>query len=272
MKPAPAREHRRPIDTLFSSLAEDQGERAVCIILSGAGSDGTLGLRSIKEHGGFSLAQAEFDETALAGMPKSAAATGLVDFVMPVEKMPEKLLQYRQHLDDVSERKGGDGSRADVEERLGEICGVIHRYLGHDFTQYKSKTLVRRVQRRMQLLQIDDVPDILIGCARRHTSARCDRRRRDRSVPISRSVRLAPLHLLPARRASRAVTRTFDGSDFEPQAGAIAPVRGRTWVYPPMNQGDESGKSPDVSGRPNLLDAPVPTREHQHQQRSKNYA
>ena len=157
LKPAPAREHRRPIDSLFASLAEDQGERAVCIILSGAGSDGTLGLRSIKEHGGFSLAQAEFDESALPGMPRSAAATGLVDFVMPVEKMPEKLLQYRQHLDDVSERKGSDGSRADVEEKLGEICGVLHRHLGHDFAQYKSKTLVRRVQRRMQLLQINDV-------------------------------------------------------------------------------------------------------------------
>ena len=157
VKPAPAREHRRPIDTLFASLAEDQGEHAVCIILSGAGSDGTLGLRSIKEHGGFSLAQAEFDETALPGMPKSAAATGLVDFVMPVEKMPEKLLQYLKHLDEVSERKGRDGSRTDIEEKLGDICGVLHRYLGHDFGQYKSKTLVRRVQRRMQLLQINDV-------------------------------------------------------------------------------------------------------------------
>src|SRR6185369_2179132 len=139
VKPAPAREHRRPIDTLFASLAEDQGERAVCIVLSGAGSDGTLGLRSIKEHGGFSLAQAQFDETAVAGMPSSAAATGLVDFVMRVEKMPEKLLQYLQHLDDVSKRKGDDGSRGDIEEQLGEICSVLHRFLGHDFAQYKSK-------------------------------------------------------------------------------------------------------------------------------------
>jgi two-component system CheB/CheR fusion protein len=161
VKPAPAREHRRPIDTLFASLAEDQGERAVCIILSGAGSDGTLGLRSIKEHGGFSLAQGESDESALPGMPKSAAATGLVDFVMPVEKMPEKLRQYQQHLDEVGEHKGSDGARTDVEEKLGEICGVIHRYLGHDFAQYKSNTLVRRVQRRMQLLQINDVAKYL---------------------------------------------------------------------------------------------------------------
>jgi two-component system CheB/CheR fusion protein len=156
-RPAPAREHRHPIDTFFASLAEDLGERAVCIVLAGGGSDGTLGLRSVKEHGGFSLAQAEFDESALAGMPKSASSTGLVDFIMPVERMPEKLLQYQRHLDEVRERKDSDGSRADVEAKLGEIAGILHRYLGHDFGQYKSKTLVRRVQRRMQLLQIDDV-------------------------------------------------------------------------------------------------------------------
>lgn len=75
--PAPPREHRRPIDVFFASLAEDQDEKAVCIILSGNGSDGSLGLKAVKEHGGFSLAQAGFDETALLGMPSSAAATGL---------------------------------------------------------------------------------------------------------------------------------------------------------------------------------------------------
>ena len=81
--PAPPREHRKPIDTFFASLAEDQEENAVCIILSGSGSDGSLGLKIIKEHGGLTLAQAGFDERALLGMPSSAAATGLVDEVLP---------------------------------------------------------------------------------------------------------------------------------------------------------------------------------------------
>ena len=90
-RPAPPRERRRPIDTFFSSLAEDQGENAVCIVLSGTGSDGTLGLRQIKENGGLTLAQAEFDHTAMSGMPHSATATGLVDHVLPVEEMPAKL-------------------------------------------------------------------------------------------------------------------------------------------------------------------------------------
>src|SRR6185312_5877533 len=66
-RPAPAREHRRPVDTFFASLAEDEGERAACIILSGGGSDGTEGVRAVKEHGGLTLAQAEFDQHAKIG-------------------------------------------------------------------------------------------------------------------------------------------------------------------------------------------------------------
>ena len=97
-RPAPPRERRRPIDAFFSSLAEDQGENAVCIVLSGTGSDGTLGLKQIKENGGLTLAQAEFDHTAMSGMPHSATATGLVDHVLPVEEMPAKLLDYQRHL------------------------------------------------------------------------------------------------------------------------------------------------------------------------------
>jgi len=69
--PALPRENRKPIDVFFASLAEDQGDNAVCIILSGSGSDGSLGLRAVKEHGGFTLAQAGFDETALLGMPST---------------------------------------------------------------------------------------------------------------------------------------------------------------------------------------------------------
>ena len=80
-RPAPPRERRRPIDTFFFSLAEDQGENAICIVLSGTGTDGSLGLKAIKENGGLTIAQAEFDHTAMSGMPQSAAATGLVDYV-----------------------------------------------------------------------------------------------------------------------------------------------------------------------------------------------
>jgi two-component system CheB/CheR fusion protein len=159
--PAPPREHRKPIDTFFASLAEDQQEKAVSIILSGSGSDGSLGLRAIKEHGGFTLAQAGFDETALLGMPSSAAATGLVDEVMPVEHMPARLLAHAQHLGRVGDRKAPDGTRHDATEHLARICALIRTRIGHDFSQYKQSTLVRRIQRRMQVLQIDNVPEYI---------------------------------------------------------------------------------------------------------------
>jgi two-component system, chemotaxis family, CheB/CheR fusion protein len=157
-RPAPPRERRRPIDTFFSSLAEDQGENAVCIVLSGTGSDGTLGLKAIKEHGGLVLAQADLDHTAMSGMPHSAAATGLVDEVMLVQDMPAKLLNYLHHLASVAPHKDGDGTRRDTAEHLAKIHALLRAKVGHDFSKYKEKTLVRRIQRRMQVLQIDTVP------------------------------------------------------------------------------------------------------------------
>lgn len=159
--PAPAREHRKPIDTFFAALAEDQGEKAVAIILSGSGSDGSLGLRAVKEQGGFTLAQAGFDETALLGMPSSAAATGLVDEIMPVEQMPARLLAYAGHLNEMDGRKVSDGTRRDVAEHLTRICALLRARLGHDFSGYKPSTVTRRIQRRMQVLQIDSVPEYI---------------------------------------------------------------------------------------------------------------
>lgn len=161
VKPAPPREHRKPIDTFFSSLAEDQGENAVCIVLSGTGSDGSLGLEAIKEHGGLTLAQAEFDHTAMDGMPRSAVATGLVDEIMPVEKMPARLVQYQQHLSHVAGRKDEYGTRGDMATHLATITALLRTKTGRDFSHYKEKTLVRRIQRRMQVLHMDKVPDYI---------------------------------------------------------------------------------------------------------------
>jgi two-component system CheB/CheR fusion protein len=157
-RPAPPREHRRPIDTFFSSLAEDQGDNAICIVLAGTGSDGTIGLKMIKENGGLTLAQAEFDHTAMSGMPHSATATGLVDHVLPADEMPAKLLEYRDYLLSVAERKNSDGTRNDTTEHLATITALVRHKTGHDFSKYKEKTLTRRIQRRMQVLQADTVP------------------------------------------------------------------------------------------------------------------
>ena len=127
------------------------------IVLSGVGSDGSVGIRAIKEHGGLTLAQAEFDHHALSGMPSSAAATGMVDHVMPVEAMPQRLIDYQAHLTSVAEHKDGDGTRRDIRDRLAEITSLLHAGVKHDFSGYKETTLIRRLQRRMQVLQLDNV-------------------------------------------------------------------------------------------------------------------
>ncbi len=159
--PAPPRVRRRPIDSFFSSLAQDQGENAVCIVLSGTGSDGALGLAAVKQHGGLTLAQAEFDHVVMSGMPQSASATGFVDEVIPVEQMPARLIEHQRHLSSVASRKDGEGTRRDASEHLVEISALLRAQIGHDFVHYKEKTLVRRVQRRMQVLQIDEVRDYI---------------------------------------------------------------------------------------------------------------
>ena len=156
--PAPRYEKRRPIDTFFAALAEDCGDRAVAIVLSGAGSDGALGVRKIREHGGLTLAQAEFDHVAQMGMPQSAAATGMVDHVVPIEDMPGLLIHYQQHLGAVAERKDSNGTRTDARQHLAAITGLLRAGIDHDFSGYKENTLIRRIQRRMQALHIDEVP------------------------------------------------------------------------------------------------------------------
>src|SRR3546814_8837196 len=97
----------------------------------------------------------------MTGMPESAAATGFVDHVMPVEDMPAKLLEYQRHLMTVDGRKGPDGTRRDAADHLTKICALLSNRIGHDFSQYKEKTLTRSIQRRMQVLQIDTLPEYI---------------------------------------------------------------------------------------------------------------
>ncbi len=151
--PAAPRGQRTPIDEFFISLAHDQGENAACVILSGTGSDGTLGLRAVKEHGGLALAQtgAEYD-----GMMRSAVATGLVDFALPAQDIPAKLRDYFSHASLLAPRQDDQRIQSEVVEHLGQICSLLLAQTGHDFSEYKDRTIVRRVQRRMHVLQIAD--------------------------------------------------------------------------------------------------------------------
>ena len=145
---------RMPIDSFFRSLAEDQGEKAICIILSGTGSDGTLGLRAINGVGGMSMAQdpasAKYD-----GMPESAIKTGLTDFTLPVEKMPEQLIGYvsRFYL------KAGRRVSPLPEKAPGtmqKIFMLLRSKTGHDFSKYKKNTIHRRIEKRMSVHQFED--------------------------------------------------------------------------------------------------------------------
>ena len=158
--PLEARGHRTPIDNFFRSLAEDQGEAAVCIILSGTGSDGTLGLRAVKEHGGLTIAQSS-ESAKYDSMPRSAIQTGLVDHVLPVEQIPSVLLDYNRNIGDLKEHKGLEAIREEAADNLGTICSLLRRRTGHDFVHYKRSTIVRRIQRRMQVLQLDSVPSFV---------------------------------------------------------------------------------------------------------------
>ncbi len=158
-RPASSVERRVSVDTFLTSLAADQGENAVGIILSGFGSDGALGIAAIKEHGGLTLSQAEFDHHAKQGMPQSATSGGFVDHVLAVEDMARTLVDYRQHRAVCDSHKGPDGIRQDLPNKLAEVFAVLRAKLGRDFSDYKTGMLMRRIQRRMHVLQTDEVPD-----------------------------------------------------------------------------------------------------------------
>ena len=143
---------RLPIDAFFRSLAEDQGDRAVCVILSGNGTDGTLGLRAVHGAGGLSLVQAPAD-AKFDGMPRSAVNTGLADLVLPVVQMPAHLLAYAQQIPSVKRRPRARVV-AEVPVPLQKILLLVRQHTGHDFSLYKSTTIVRRLERRMALHQI----------------------------------------------------------------------------------------------------------------------
>ncbi len=154
--PQQARGHRAPINIFFRSLAEDQGENAVCIILSGTGSDGTIGMKSIKEFGGLAIAQdsstAKYDT-----MPRNAVMTGLVDYVLPVESIPTKLIEYARQREGLRANLGEDGMLPRAADYLKQICSLLRRRIGHDFSSYKQGTLIRRIQRRIQITQMGTV-------------------------------------------------------------------------------------------------------------------
>lgn len=143
-----------PIDVLLRSLAEDQGEKAVAVILSGSGSDGMRGVRTIKQAGGMIMVQ---DETSARfdSMPRAAISTGLADFVLPPAEMPRQLLAFTQHPY-VARTKSTDPVITD-EDALTRIFALLRERSNVDFTYYKPSTVVRRIERRIGITQTEDI-------------------------------------------------------------------------------------------------------------------
>jgi len=144
----PSRAINLPIDVFLQSLAEDQGERAVAVILSGTGSDGMRGVRAVKQAGGMIMVQ-DPDDAKFDGMPRSAISTGLADFILPADAMADQLVAFTRHPHLVSEASR-DRLQVD-EDGMTRIFALLRERCKVDFTHYKPSTVTRRVDRRMTI-------------------------------------------------------------------------------------------------------------------------
>ncbi|MEI8094347.1 MAG: chemotaxis protein CheB [Spirochaetales bacterium] len=152
-----------PVDVFFASLAAEKGKNAIGIILSGTGSDGTLGTRAIKEAGGMVMVQdektAKFD-----GMPRSSISTGLVDYILPPNQMPEALVTYVHHPF-VQKGTSLENTLAQNFDPLSKIMLLLRDHSGIDFSYYKENTVIRRLERRVSINRFDTLDEYLVYLA-----------------------------------------------------------------------------------------------------------
>ncbi|HEV7135141.1 MAG TPA: chemotaxis protein CheB [Steroidobacteraceae bacterium] len=160
-EPVEKRGHRRPVDDFFRSLAREQQERAIAVVLSGTGTNGTAGAQAIKAAGGLCIAQdpetAEFPQ-----MPQSLIHAGYADQVLKVEDVPAVLLRYTRHPGLELPPAGGARAAQELErhrQQLNEVIAIVRARTGHDFGAYKPPTVLRRIQRRMGLAGIRRLED-----------------------------------------------------------------------------------------------------------------
>ena len=149
-------ERRVPVDIFFRTLAESHRSRAVAVVLSGTGANGSMGLKRVKEQGGICLvqdpAEAEFDD-----MPRHSIATGLVDDVLPVAEIPGRILEYKESLPNLDLHDQTTEPPISAEQALRDMFVQLRRRTGHDFSNYKRATVLRRMARRMGIQQVPDL-------------------------------------------------------------------------------------------------------------------
>jgi two-component system, chemotaxis family, CheB/CheR fusion protein len=167
--PPAERSPRQPFDFFLNSLAEQYRERAVCVVLSGAGGDGSIGLKSVSDKGGLVIAQ-EPREAAYASMPRSAIATGAVDLVLPVMQIPRAIASHAQRPR-ASSRQSSPPNESDARS-LSLILDLLRVRSGHDYSGYRIATLLRRVRRRMAIAGMKSIDDYVV--ALRHDGAELD--------------------------------------------------------------------------------------------------
>lgn len=150
-------DRRAPVDIFFRTLAEEHGSRAVAVVLSGTGANGSMGLKRIKERGGAAFVQnpreAEFNE-----MPRNSIATGLVDEVLNVAQIPAKIIGYQNSIGKIQIFEEAEQRPQQQQQALREIFAEIRVNTGHDFSNYKRPTLLRRIERRINIHNLPDLP------------------------------------------------------------------------------------------------------------------
>jgi len=163
----PERGRRVAVDLFFRSLADTHGPRASVVVLSGADGDGAIGLKRVKERGGLTIAQ-DPDEAEHESMPRTAIATGMVDWVLPAAEMPRRIVEYHaaERRLRLPPEEGPPPSRPappvdESEAALREALVFLRMRTGRDFSCYKRATIVRRISRRMQVNSVEDLPAYL---------------------------------------------------------------------------------------------------------------
>ena len=153
-KPLAAHGHRLPIDSFFKSLAAERADKSIAVIVSGMGTDGTLGIKAIKEVSGVVMVQNP-DSAKFDGMPRSAINTGLVDYVAPIDELPKELLTYINHISRLHEENTVKHDHP--QGILKKILDLLKNRTGHDFSLYKKSTLYRRIEKRIKLHHIEGI-------------------------------------------------------------------------------------------------------------------
>ena len=148
-------QHRpNTIDALFDSLADEYGNQAIGILLSGTGTDGTLGLRAIKSHGGIAMVQVPSDAEH-EDMPRNAIDAGVIDLVRPADELAKRLVAYHRNAQTIQLPETEDALPPDEQTTLQKIFSELQAHTGHDFSHYKRSTVLRRLERRLQVTDVE---------------------------------------------------------------------------------------------------------------------